>query len=98
MTRSQHNYGQKLKEWTDAGFNSEWLTKLAEEPASSDTCGLHGIAATSVLRILEGYGGIRRGKIQKNHKRIWAPGPHHNKWIKAAKIISETANASVASA
>lgn len=94
MTRSQHNYGQKLKEWSEAGFNSEWLTKLAEEPASSDTCGLHGTAATSVLRILEGYGCIRRGKIQSNHKRLWMAGPQHNKWLEAIKNIPNTVEAS----
>lgn len=87
MTRSQYNYRQKIKEWTEFGFNPEWLIKLAENPTSSDTCGLHGTAATSVLRILEGYGGIRRGKIQKNHKRLWLAGAHHDRWIEAAKIL-----------
>ena len=94
MTRSQYNYRQKIKEWIDIGFNPLWLTKLSKEPAASDTCGLRGNTATTVLRILEGYGCIRRGKIQSNHKRLWIAGPQHNKWLEAIKNIPDTVEAS----
>lgn len=90
---SGYDYSQKLQEWKALGFNPTWLTALAKEPAMSDSCGLRGSEATSVIKTLEGRGGIRRGPIQKNHKRLWLPGNCHDRWSEAAKNIMKTSEA-----
>ena len=83
----KYDYEGRIQDWKKIGFNPSWIIDLANEPATSKTSGLSGMTSCSVMRTLEGAGCIKRGPIQKNHLRLWVPGPQQHLWVQAVKAI-----------